>query len=403
MYTKYNIYINDMIKTNKELLIIYTYLCKLHEKYRRDITLTELSLYVLVNCQEKDRDNLSIIFKTLSNLEEDPALFEDLLLETQQKQQAYDIAVLALEVSEGRKDFTDLLVSTKDLNAVQSDSVPLEGMFVTQDLELLLNDAQVTQGLRWKLENLNKSLGSLRKGDFGFFFARPETGKTTFLCSEITNFARQLEESHKKTGKKPNPIIWFNNEEGGNKVQIRLYQAMFGVTLTELHANLQKYKKHYMEIGGQYIYVYDNAAIHRKQVEILARQLTPSCMVFDQLDKIKGFTEDREDLRLGSIYIWARELAKQYCPVIGISQADATGEGKKWLNMDNVANAKTAKQAEADFLVGIGKTHNVAEEDERFFSICKNKLIGDMDSIPSLRHGKITARILPEIGQYVDR
>ena len=35
-------------------------------------------------------------------------------------------------------------VSTKDLNAVQSDSVPLEGMFVTQDLELLLNDAQVT-------------------------------------------------------------------------------------------------------------------------------------------------------------------------------------------------------------------------------------------------------------------
>ena len=183
MYTKYNIYINDMIKTNKELLIIYTYLCKLHEKYRRDITLTELSLYVLVNCQEKDRDNLSIIFKTLSNLEEDPALFEDLLLETQQKQQAYDIAVLALEVSEGRKDFTDLLVSTKDLNAVQSDSVPLEGMFVTQDLELLLNDAQVTQGLRWKLENLNKSLGSLRKGDFGFFFARPETGKTTFLCS----------------------------------------------------------------------------------------------------------------------------------------------------------------------------------------------------------------------------
>ena len=177
---------------------------------------------------------------------------------------------------------------------------------------------------------------------------------------------------------------------------------MLGLTLTELHANMDKYMDTYNKLGGKYIHVYDDAAIHRKQVEILAEQLRPSCMVFDQLDKIKGFTDDREDLRLGAIYIWARELAKRYCPVIGVSQADATGEGKKWLNMDNVANAKTAKQAEADFLVGIGKTHNTAEEDERFFSICKNKLIGDMDSVPALRHGKIVARIIPERGRYGD-
>ena len=45
-----------------------------------------------------------------------------------------------------------------------------------------LHDSQVaTSGLRWRLNWLNKALGSLRKGDFGFIFARPETGKTTFL------------------------------------------------------------------------------------------------------------------------------------------------------------------------------------------------------------------------------
>jgi len=341
-------YIYDMVKNNKEILILYNYLCKLHEKYMRDISLTEFSLYVLVNCLEKDRDNLSALLNSLATVDDSSVVFDDLLLESQQKQRAYDLALLALEVSEGRKDYSDLLVSTKDLNATKSDSVSMESMFVTQDLSELLNDSQITTGLRWRLKDLNRSLGSLRKGDFGFFFARPETGKTTFLSSEVTNFAEQLAN---RAEENPGPIIWFNNEEGGNKVQIKLYQSMLGLTLTELHANMDKYMDTYNKLGGKYIHVYDDAAIHRKQVELIAEQLQPSCMVFDQLDKIKGFQDDREDLRLGSIYIWARELAKNYCPVIGVSQADATGEGKKWLNMDNVANAKTAKQAEADFLV----------------------------------------------------
>lgn len=395
-------YIYDMVKGNKEILIIYNYLCKLHEKYMRDVSITELSLYVLVNCMEKDRDNLSALLKALDTVDESSVIFDDLLLESQQKQRAYDLALLALEVSEGRKDYSDLLVSTKDLSSTKSDCVVSESMFVTNDLEVLLNDSQITTGLRWRLKDLNRSLGSLRKGDFGFFFARPETGKTTFLSSEITNFAEQIERASKTSGDSYGPILWFNNEEGGNKVQIKLYQSMLDVTLTELHAGMDKYKTQYLEMGGKHIHVYDSAAIHRKQVEMLAEQLRPSCMVFDQLDKIKGFTDDREDLRLGAIYIWARELAKGYCPVIGVSQSDATGEGKKWLNMDNVANAKTAKQAEADFLVGIGKTHNVAEEEERFFSICKNKLIGDIDSVPAMRHGKIVARIIPERGRYGD-
>lgn len=70
------------------------------------------------------------------------------------------------------------------------------------------------------------------------------------------------------------------------------------------------------------------------------------------------------------------ELAKAYCPVIGVSQSDASGEGKKWLNMDNVANAKTAKQAEADWILGIGRTHDTVDEYTRYFCISKNKLLG---------------------------
>jgi KaiC/GvpD/RAD55 family RecA-like ATPase len=238
-------------------------------------------------------------------------------------------------------------------------------------------------------------LGSLRRGDFGFLFARPETGKTTFLVSEVTNFASQLTESM-------GPILWFNNEEQGNKVQLRLYQAMLGCNLTELFSDIKGNQDKYMERGGAGIKLYDSAAIHRKQVEQITRELRPSLIIFDQLDKIKGFTDDREDLRLGAIYIWAREIAKQYCPVIAVCQADASGEGKRWLTMENVANAKTAKQAEADWIMGIGKTHDVSEEYMRHLHICKNKLTGDTDSDPSLRHGRQTVRILPDLARYED-
>ncbi|MCL5460081.1 hypothetical protein M3M33_15700, partial [Loigolactobacillus coryniformis] len=83
-------------------------------------------------------------------------------------------------------------------------------------------------------------------------------------------------------------------------------------------------------------------------IEDLCSKYSPSLVVIDQIDKVKGFTGDREDLKLGAIYQWARELAKTHCPVIGVCQADGTAEGVKWLNMGHVTSAKTTKQAEAD-------------------------------------------------------
>ena len=329
------------------------------------------------------------------------AIFDDILKDLVNKQKAYDLAIASLEVSEGKKEFADLLVLAENLNATERVADSFTGMFITDDLDELYEHTEKRIGYRWRLQWLNRSLGSLRKGDFGFIFARPETGKTTFLASEVTNFAEQ---AHTRTleGESVGPIIWFNNEQGGDIVKLRLYQALLGCTLTELYGAREKNKHMYNKLGGQHIKLYDSATIHRSQVEYLCRELQPSLIVFDQIDKIKGFTDDREDLRLGAIYIWAREIAKDYCPVIGVCQADASGEGKKWLTMENVANAKTAKQAEADWILGIGKSHKETDEYLRFLKINKNKLLGDHDSDPTLRHGNVTVSIQPEIARYVD-
>jgi len=133
---------------------------------------------------------------------------------------------------------------------------------------------------------------------------------------------------------------------------------------------------------------------------VICKNLKPSLIVFDQIDKLKGFDNDREDLRLGAIYIWARELAKTYCPVIGVCQADVSGEGKKWLTMDNVANAKTSKQAEADWILGIGAVHDIGLEFIRYLHLSKNKLDGDENTDPLLRHGRCEVKINPNIARY---
>lgn len=237
-------------------------------------------------------------------------------------------------------------------------------------------------------------MGSLRLGDFGFVFARPETGKTTFLASEVSYFIDQVPES--------NPVIWFNNEEQGEKVYLRIYQAYFGITLEELLSNVPKYKQLFLEKTKGKFKLVDSASIDKAKVERICKALKPSLVLFDQIDKIKGFAADREDLMLGTIYQWAREIAKEYCPVIGICQADGTGENVRYLTMSNVANAKTSKQAEADWILGIGTIHDTGWEGIRFLHLSKNKLMGDEDTDPKLRHGKMECLIKPEVARYED-
>ena len=70
--------------------------------------------------------------------------------------------------------------------------------------------------------------------------------------------------------------------------------------------------------------------------------------------------------------------------------------------MGNVANAKTAKQAEADWIVGIGKIPDTGYENVRYLHASKNKLSGDEDSLPDQRHGKREVIIKPSIARYED-
>lgn len=382
-YNKYRSYIR-IKKEEQELTNLYSILDSMIDTYKRDILFEEYKLNVLT--KYPDYKDLLLQIEN-SHIGED--VLEDAVNQLVERAQAYDLALIAIDVSEGRKevghilDFYDKFKEHKQIQDVE---------FVTDDLEELYNETVHKPGLRWRLPTLNRMLGSLRKGDFGFLFARPETGKTTFLASEITYMASQTKA----------PILWYNNEEQGNKVKVRCYQAALGYDLAQLYSNRPKAQEDFIKQTHNNIKIYDSASTHKRQIESICKQFNPSLIIFDQIDKIKGFDSDREDLRLGAIYIWARELAKTYAPVIGVCQADVTGEGKKWLDMGNVANAKTSKQAEADWILGIGAVHDIGLEHIRYLHLSKNKLSGDEDSDPTMRHGRMEVVIKPEVARYAE-
>ena len=187
------------------------------------------------------------------------------------------------------------------------------------DLQELYESQIASTGLRWRLNWLNQSLGSLRQGDFGFIYARPEVGKTTFLANEITHMVTQSEGN----------VLWFNNEEQSQKVAIRCYQAYFGITSKELFADVEGYKKKYADEVGDKIQIFDlDDSSNTHRIESIVASSNPSLIIIDQLDKVRGFKADRHDLQMKALYQWAREIAKRYGPVIAVCQAGGSAEGK---------------------------------------------------------------------------
>jgi replicative DNA helicase len=266
--------------------------------------------------------------------------------------------------------------------------------FVTTDIFDLVALEENTPSLMWRLECLNKSIGPLKKGTFGSICARLETGKTAMWVSEVANFISQINDTE-------HAVIFFN-EENGTDVMWRLYTAVTGLTGNELEADLKKAKKLFYDAGGQRIKFVDRARQTHTSIYKTLDTLNPRVIVIDNLDKIKGFVSERKDMELGSIYEWARATAKTYAPVIGVSQANADGYNTKWLTELDMANSKTAKPAELDFLICIGKTNEAGYEYTRYLNIPKNKRKHNRYANEKDRHGKWVVRIIPELSRYED-
>lgn len=368
--------------------------------YNQEDSLDELTSDDLANLyfsaySNKDKSYYEGVFSALKSLESSDTTSKELVKSLIRKNQLKDLSLAAYEVYEGRgslDDFNELVEAYRAVDEAALDKEE-DDCYVSDDIEQVYQQAFAVPGLRWRLNTMNKMLGSLRFGDFGFVFARPETGKTTFLASELTYMAEQAN----------GPVLWLANEEDGLKVMMRLYQAAFGIDNVQLQADLPGWRKKWNDLfQGKLKLVSRMDLMTKTGIERLADKLKPALIVIDQLSKVRGFENDRKDLELGTACEWGRTLAKTYAPTIAVHQASGEGEGEKWLTMNHVANAKTAMQAEADWILGIGCQHKEGYENLRYLHLSKNKLSGDEDTDPNLRHGKCEVLIEPLIGRYKD-
>ena len=399
-YSKYYKYVNlNYIKTNyTSHYKLFNSIDSYYNAYpdKESINTTELELQYNSNylLQESERKELTLLVTRIFEAEiTNKDAVVNLLNEHRRRGLAGDLAKLALDVEDGSASPDSLIEKFKDFE--EDEVEDKEFNFQSMDLDDIYEEQEKNPGLRWRLNWLNKSLGSLRKGNFGFIFARPETGKTTFLASEITHMIKQTD----------GDILWFNNEEANIGVAERINQAFAGVERNILKGQQRAaYKKHYKDIVGDRIKLVGNEiteSTNPKVIEDILKKSNPALIIFDQIDKIKGFKADRNDLELKAIYQWAREIAKKYAPVIAVSQASGEADGKLWLTMNMVDGSKTGKQGEADWMLGIGKEQDNTSR-LRYFNILKNKLPGDDDTLPDLRHGSTQVLIKPEIARYED-
>lgn len=259
-----------------------------------------------------------------------------------------------------------------------------------------ITTALASSGYKWRLPCLNKSLGPLRGGDFIVIGAPVEVGKTTFLASETTHIAEQM-----KAAGETRPIIWVNNEERSDKVYFRLHQSALGETVANINADPASAEARFDALIGQRrILVTDGLVNDVKSLDSLFVEFNPCMIVFDTLDKVHGFSYiENEPMRLGMVYKWARDLAKQYGPVLTVSQISADFESVDPRNASYtlLRGSKVDKPGEADVIIIIMPDASIGD-DHRFINIPKNKMLGPLDE--SLRHSTHPVRIEATIARY---
>lgn len=337
----------------------------------------------------RDKEKYIDLIKRLAILEVNPDLAADMLMGQVQKQVASNIAKVCLDsLDTAQTDFTQLVNKELEELTALDKSINTESPFVEDDINELLKEECSKDGINWRMACLNNDLGMLRGGSLGAIFARVDTGKTSFLASEVSHFASQLKDDE--------IIVWANNEEKGSKVKLRIASSLTGLTKDNMQSDPDNAQAAYLSLGGSKIKLYDSAVITMYDLDRILKSFDVRILVIDQGDKliIPGKWDKNTD-RLTAIYQRLRELVKTYpkLDILAAGQASAEAANRKWLQLDWMSESKTGKPGELDYAIGIGA--QIEHQDTRYITICKNKMHNG-------NHGQWVVNFDHNIGRYYD-
>jgi len=256
-----------------------------------------------------------------------------------------------------------------------------------------LQATAVSGGSYWRCEDLNKSLGPLRKGDVVIVAKRPEVGGTSFLVSEMSYMLEQIDGN----------AVLFNNEEAPDKVYSRMVSAALGVDYRKLLGDPPKYQSAYDKWRGtsDWDLVHDTSmtisSIH-KQLEEKQYDL----IGINVLLKVGGTNKQEDHDKFQELGEECRRISQQYGPVVAIVQADPTAEGMQYIPQDRIYKSKTALQGEADALIMIG-TDEQHSQNRRFLHVAKNKLPPASCTETDKKHIKAEVQFDMDTGRFTSK
>ena len=239
---------------------------------------------------------------------------------------------------------------------------------VDKGLGELLDEITLEPDFPFNWKPLSNYVPGLDRGHFGIIFARPETGKTTFISFLAKKFLEQG----------LTVAIW-GNEEPAERTKLRTIQSHFKATRKELEENREYYVQEWNNTYDGTLRVFRCVGTTIQEIDDWCKINKPDVVFIDQMDKVRVDGKfNRGDEKLKEIYLQGREIAKRHkCLVWAVSQASAEGAGMVNLEYTYLDNSKTGKAGEADLIIGIGKSNDVNESNiERHLCVSKNKQNG---------------------------
>lgn len=375
-FEKYSFYVKELnFEPETELLL--SSIEEYFKEYPEVNTISPDELIVFTNLKNplvKKRNSFMSLFQKLGEASFNSELIEENFNNILEK---YFSSEILFKISESMEDKTSGVLTDVAKLCTQYEDLALRlakknFTFVSNDIEELIQKRKEKPGIKWRIAGLNTHLGDIRGKTLGHVFARVDTGKTSFVFSEESHWVTQLKDDE--------VILHLNNEEDGEKLMSRFYQALLNVPQEILESHPEECKKEFLRLGGNKFLLYDEAIIYIDDIEELFNTYNVRVCVIDQADKLhfKGQAKLGDVQRLQTIYAKLRELAKKYdVHILTVGQASISAENRKWLYPSDLDGSKTLKPGEFDYIIGIGKKFDDTDTDKanlRYIHLCKNKL-----------------------------
>lgn len=215
--------------------------------------------------------------------------------------------------------------------------------------------------------------GGALPGHHVVVFARPETGKTTFVLNATAGFLKQ--------GK---TVLYVGNEDPAEDIICRLVGRITGLRTDEVESDPERADTRARELGYDNFIYAGLAPGTLKEIEQLVREYEPDVLIVDQVRNLSiGGSEGSYTVKLEAAASGIRAIAKSHgLLAISVTQAGDSASGKSILDMGDVDFSNTGIPATADLMVGIGAGRDDVQAGRVVLSLCKNKIGGRHAVIP---------------------